>query len=518
MKQTIQLRLGQSLTMTPQLQQAIKLLQLSTLDLQREIQDALDSNLMLETAEEQDGPVAGDRSERLNERESGLDGGANDGADRGRDLGVDAEVRTDSEHMPAELPVDSDWGDTFDAAGDGGDYRRDEGFSGIGELGASGGGQRPDGLGEQDLFAQQSRPQTLHDHLAWQLNLTHLDARDRAIAEALIDAIDADGYLRLDLDELPVTLADPTLERDEIEAVLHRVQSFDPTGVAARDPRECLLLQLRQVPVDHPHRADAIRICEVYFAALGRNDLDELRRYSRLDEDALRETLRLIRSMQPRPGALVSELRPEYVIPDVFVRKIQGRWQVELNPETTPKLRVNSGYADLIRRADQTADNLCLRSHLQEARWFIKSLTSRNDTVLRVAGQIVELQQGFFDHGEEAMRPLVLRDVADALGLHESTVSRVTTQKYMYTPRGTFEFKYFFSSHVATAAGGECSSTAIRAFIRKLVAAETPHRPLSDSRIADILSEQGINVARRTVAKYREALGIPPSNERKRLQ
>lgn len=503
MKQSIQLRLGQSLTMTPQLQQAIKLLQLSTLDLQREIQEALDSNLMLETAEDGEavGVAPGEDAEPRRTME-------------GRE---DATVRTDAEHMPDELPTDAAWGDTFDSDGAADTLGQGESLN-IGELGASGGGQRPDGAGEHDLFASQSRPQTLHDHLDWQLNLAHLEPRDRAIAEAIIDAVDADGYLRLDLAELPMILGVPDLEPDEVEAVLHLVQSFDPVGVAARDPRECLLLQLRQVPVHHPRRAPAIAICEHHFAALARNDLDELRRHTRLDEDGLREALRLIRSMHPRPGALVTELRPEYIIPDVFVRKHDGRWQVELNPETTPKLRVNAGYADLIRRADQTADNLCLKSHLQEARWFIKSLTSRNDTVLRVATKIVELQQAFFDHGEEAMRPLVLRDVADSLGLHESTVSRVTTQKYMYTPRGTFEFKYFFSSHVATAAGGECSSTAIRAFIRKLVAAETPHRPLSDSRIADILSEQGINVARRTVAKYREAMGIPPSNERKRLQ
>jgi RNA polymerase sigma-54 factor len=231
----------------------------------------------------------------------------------------------------------------------------------------------------------------------------------------------------------------------------------------------------------------------------------------------LRKAAALIRAQHPRPGSLIAEIETEYVIPDVFVRKREGSWVVELNPETMPKLRVNPDYAKLIRRADQSEDNTCLKNHLQEARWFIKSLVSRNDTVLRVASKIVELQRDFLEHGEEAMKPMVLRDVAEALGLHESTVSRVTTQKYMYTPRGTYEFKYFFSSHVSTASGGECSSTAIRAFIRKLIAAERRDKPLSDNKIAEILSDQGIQVARRTVAKYREAMGIPPSNERKRL-
>jgi len=483
MKQTIQLRLGQHLTMTPQLQQAIKLLQLSTLDLQREIQDALESNLMLETDEEVEAPA--DRAEREETR-------------RTNEERVDAEVDGDQASMPEDLPVDSNWSDTYESY-----------------LPSTGHGA--DSNADFDLFAQQSRPHTLIDHLQWQLNLSHLSARDRAVAEAIIDAIDADGYLRLDISELPQTLDDPTLELDEIEAVLHCIQSFDPAGVGARDPRECLLLQLRQLPADQPYRDVAIRICDRHFPALSRNDLDDLRRHAKVDDDVLRQALVLVRSMHPRPGSLVADVRPEYVIPDVLVRKRNGGWQVELNPETTPRLRVNEGYADLIRRADQSPSNTCLKTHLQEARWFIKSLASRNDTVLRVAAKIVELQQDYFDYGEEAMRPLVLRDVADSLELHESTVSRVTTQKYMHTPRGTLEFKYFFSSHVSTASGGECSSTAIRAVIRKLVAAETPNKPLSDNKIAGILSDQGINVARRTVAKYREAMGIPPSNERKRL-
>jgi len=493
MKQTIQLRLGQSLTMTPQLQQAIRLLQLSTLDLQREIQDALDSNFMLEDAEEAErsgggsGP-AGPSGVEVPEEPSEAVGTAAE----------DREVRAEETAMPDELPVDSQWSDTFDsylpATSHGGDDSAD-----------------------YDPFAHQSSPLTLHDHLHWQLNLSRLDEDDRAIAAAVIDAISPDGYLTVGIDELVATIASSKVGPDEVQAVVHQVQSFDPPGVAARDLQECLLLQLRQLPADTPMRAAAIEVCTHHFQRLSKGALEEIGRRLHLGPRELALTLALIRSLNPRPGSAVAQMQPEYVIPDVFVMRRGGTWHVELNPETTPKLRVNADYARLIRRADQAADNACIRDHLQEARWFIKSLTSRNDTVLKVATKIVELQREFLEYGEEAMKPMVLRDVADALGLHESTVSRVTTQKYMHTPRGTFEFKYFFSSHVNTASGGECSSTAIRALLRKLVAGEAPGKPLSDQKLAEILAGQGINVARRTVAKYREALAIPPSSERKRL-
>jgi RNA polymerase sigma-54 factor len=277
------------------------------------------------------------------------------------------------------------------------------------------------------------------------------------------------------------------------------------------------LIQLRQLPDVTPYQPEAIEMCTRHFALLAGHDFGQLKRRMRLDDADLQRIVELLRSLHPRPGNQIAASEPQYVIPDVFVSKRGGSWLVELNPDATPRLRVNPDYAKLIRRADQSDDNTCLKNHLQEARWFIKSLTSRNETVLRVATKIVELQRGFFEHGEEAMKPLVLRDVAEALEMHESTVSRVTTQKYMHTPRGTFEFKYFFSSHVSTAGGGECSATAIRALIKKLIAAEKPNKPLSDNKLAQILGDQGINVARRTVAKYRESMGISPSNERKRL-
>jgi RNA polymerase sigma-54 factor len=488
MKQSIQLRLGQQLTMTPQLQQAIRLLQLSTLDLRQEIQEALESNLMLENAEEAD---------RL-EAEAPEDGALAEGKRGERDAAVDGEVKPDSTPMPDELPVDSEWTDHFD-----------------GHIAAGGGGGEESS--EFDIFAQQSRPETLHDHLMWQLNLSRMASTDMAIATAIVDAIDADGYLTQSCEDLVALLDDEELTLQEVEAVMHLIQSLDPPGVGARSLAECLLIQLRQQTPASDAVRNAIAICEKCFPALSRNDHDHIRRTLGLGPQAIAEAIAEIRSMHPRPGSLIASAQPEYVIPDVFVRKREGTWIVELNPEATPRLRVNADYARLIRRADQSDDNVFLKSHLQEARWFIKSLMSRNDTVLRVATKIVELQRDFLEYGEEAMKPMVLRDIAEALDLHESTVSRVTTQKYMHTPRGTFEFKFFFSSHVNTASGGECSSTAIRAFIRKLVAAETPAKPLSDNKIANVLADQGINVARRTVAKYREAMGIPSSNERKRL-
>jgi RNA polymerase sigma-54 factor len=482
MKQTLQLRLGQHLTMTPQLQQAIRLLQLSTLDLQQEVQEALESNLMLELDE---GAAASDAT---GQADAGLEETAS-----GTETDDDAEVRElDGEALqtPEEFPEDIPWGDGYDY---------------------------PGGAGDTDFLLQRSAAPTLRDHLYWQMNLTPFGDTDLAIATVIIDSINDAGYLVGDLEDLRASLDDATITREAVEAVLFRIQNFDPSGVAARDPRECLLLQLQQLPIETPHRDAAIRLCRDHFAALAAQEHARIERELHIDEAELRDIMRLIRSLNPHPGAQIAESPPQYVIPDVFVYKRGEHWQVDLNPESTPRLRVNHDYAKLIRRADSSADNTCLKTHLQEARWFIKSLASRNETLLKVARTIVGFQHGFFERGAEAMRPLVLRDIADALQMHESTVSRVTTQKYMYTPRGTFEFKYFFSSHVSTAAGGECSATAIRALMKKLVAAETLRKPLSDHQIASLLADRGIQVARRTVAKYRESMGIPPSSERRRL-
>ncbi len=496
MKQTLQLRLGQHLTMTPQLQQAIRLLQLSALDLSHEIQEALDTNPLLDTDEEHrhNSQKDGDESDAKSQNED------KSTSQEGNDINNEKEIQTDSAQLTEDLPVDSEWTDVYDSY-----------------LPSSGGGGE---TADNDYLAQRSGAPTLPEHLVWQMNLTPFTPQDHMIATTLIDSISDDGYFTGNLEEILQSLnpqEDEEITLEDLEAVLHRIQAFDPPGIAARGPQECLLIQLEQLPPTTPYVDAAIRLCRDHFTHLASQDQNQIKRRLKVNDEELSDIMRLIRSLNPRPGTAIAQSEPEYVVPDVFVSKRNGRWLVELNAETTPKLRVNSDYASLIRRADQSDDNTFLKNHLQEARWFIKSLMSRNETILRVASKIVEYQQGFFEHGEEAMKPLVLRDIAEALEMHESTISRVTTQKYMHTPRGTLEFKYFFSSHVSTSAGGECSSTAIRALIKKMIAAELPNKPLSDNKIATLLSEQGIEVARRTVAKYRESMSIPPSNERKRL-
>jgi len=483
MKPSIQLRLGQQLTMTPQLQQAIRLLQLSTLELTQEIQQALESNMMLELEEGQELSVNGEES--LDSLETP------DAADPA----VEAEIPGESETIPDELPVDANWEDQYD----------------IPVTRTSNGEEQP------DFLAHESRDETLQDYLRWQLNLTPFSDRDREIAEVIIDAVDADGYLQLSVEEIAASLDDEEIGEAEVLTVLHRVQRFDPPGVAARSPQESLELQLEQLPEETPWRREALTLVKKHFDLLTTANISRLRRSLKLEAAELEAVLALVRSLNPRPGAAISPAANGYVQPDVFVQKKNGRWVVTLNPEATPKLRVNPVYAALVRRADNSSDNLTLKTHLQEARWFLKSLQSRNETLLRVATKIVEVQQGFFEHGEEAMKPLILKDIAEALDLHESTISRVTSNKYMHTPRGVLEFKYFFSSHLSTDSGADASATAIRARIKKLILAEDPRKPLSDNKIAALLSEEGIKVARRTVAKYREAMAIPPSNERKRL-
>lgn len=501
MKHSLQLQMGQHLTMTPQLQQAIRLLQLSTLELQTEIQEALDSNPMLEAADD-DGQPAEKIDDTPIDYAAAEEALAREAADTGEDpLPVDINT---NESMPDELPVDSLWEDVF--------------ASGSANTGSGSGGDDD----ENPLEARSAAPETLAAHLAWQLNLTPFSDLDRAIGMAILDAIDERGYMTATLDDVLAAVADPedpyAVEMDEVEAVLHRIQQFDPPGVAARDLRECLLIQLKQLPEDTVSRGDAISVVRDYIEMLGSRDFAGLMRKLKLTEAGLKTAIALIQTLNPNPGGRIGSVsETEYITPDVIVRRLRDRWTVELNPDTAPKLRVNVNYASLVRRADSSADNTYLRNHLQEARWFIKSLQSRNETLLKVASCIVEHQRGFLEHGPEAMKPMVLRDIAEEVGMHESTISRVTTQKFMHTPRGIFELKYFFSSHVSTTGGGEASSTAIRAMIRKLVSAEDARKPLSDNRIADLLLEQGIEVARRTIAKYRESLNIPPSNERKRL-
>lgn len=487
MKASLQLKMGQQLTMTPQLQQAIRLLQLSTLDLQQEIQEALDSNPMLEEEHGQDEPIETAQNTEEAQPEPA----------QSEDTQELSEQWSDDK-MPDELPLDSQWDDTFQTTA---------------------AASSPQAASEDfDYDARHATSDDLQGHLEWQLNLTPMSDVDMEIATMLIDGVDPDGYLHTSVEEVVESL-DPELdvEADEVCAVLKRLQQFDPAGVFARDLPECLLLQLQQMPPDTAWRKEAQHIVSEHIQLLGNHDYTTLMRKTKIREDDLRTVLDLIKTLNPKPGAGISSEEPEYVVPDVLVRNIRDEWRVELNPDIAPKLRVNADYASLIRRADNSADNSFLKDHLQEARWFIKSLQSRNDTLLKVATKIVEYQLDFFEEGEEAMKPLVLHDIAEAVGMHESTISRVTTQKYMHTPRGIFELKYFFSSHVSTDSGGECSSTAIRAMIKKLVADENPRKPYSDNKISTILGEKGIKVARRTVAKYREAMMIPPSNERKQL-
>lgn len=500
MKQSLQLKLGQQLTMTPQLQQAIRLLQLSTLDLQTEIQEALETNPMLDVDDEAAGDYAGEGPELdfTNGKEA---------VNKGEETSTTREETEDhtpdgewSNEIPTDLAVDTSWDDVYQSAPTGTGLSRPENE-------------------DMDFESRRGTSESLQDYLAWQLNLTPMSDLDRLIADAIIDAVGPSGMLVQPVEDIWQGLIKdfPELEMDEVMAVLHRLQQFDPPGVVAQDLADCLLLQLRQLPKNLPSYEVAVNLVQHYLPLLGARDFKQLMRKLRVKENELQEAIRIIQSLNPRPGEQIGEDTTEYVVPDVFVKKENNRWMVQLNPEIAPKLRINPDYASLVRRADSSNDNTFLRDNLQEARWFIKSLQSRNETLLKVATCIVERQQGFLDHGPEAMKPMVLHDVAEMVEMHESTISRVTTQKYMHTPQGIFELKYFFSSHVSTESGGECSSTAIRAIIKKLVAAENPRKPLSDSKITALLEEQGIHVARRTIAKYRESLGIAPSNERKRL-
>ncbi|WP_019589114.1 MULTISPECIES: RNA polymerase factor sigma-54 [unclassified Thioalkalivibrio] len=496
LKPGLNLQLGQTLTMTPQLQQAIRLLQLSTLELQAEIQQALESNPMLEQAEDDElGADAGDTADTASDANTDDGESGSDAAGTGET--VDAGGSEDV--IPDELVTDSRWEDIYDASAS------------------------PRGPDDRDPLENTSDDDGggLQDHLLWQLHLSHLTPRDQRIGAALIDTINGDGYLEGDVETLAETISrseEPPVDTDEVEAVRHWLQHCDPLGVGSLDLRECLEVQLGELAPDAPSREAARAVLEHGMDALARRDYKALQRQSGVrDGDELAAALDLIRTLNPRPGAQISETPPEYVVPDVYVRHTDRGWQVDLNPEIAPRIRINDLYAGMVRQVSDARDSAFMRDQLQEARWFIKSLHSRNDTLLRVARAIVERQQGFLEHGEVAMQPLILRDIAEALEMHESTISRVTTQKYMHTPRGVFEFKYFFSSHVGTSDGGECSATAIRAMIRELIEEETPGKPLSDSRLAQILADRGINVARRTVAKYREGMNLPSSSERRQM-
>lgn len=471
LKASLQLKLSQQLTMTPQLQQAIRLLQLPIMELQTQIREALETNVMLEAVEET-------ASNEIQQDDS--------------EPRAEAEV---SESRENSGQSEDGWEDTRAAAVPEGPWPGPE--------------SRP----SQD-FADR-RNETLQEYLLWQLGLERLSASDMAIGRALIDAINDDGYLIDTLEEIcDVLKPELDVSQDEAERVLWRVQRLDPPGVGARTVSECVVLQLDQLDPQTPALELTLRLASDHLDLVAAQQFAALRRRLQISDEDLEAALALVRSCHPRPGSVIDAGEPEYVVPDVFVRKVDGRWNVEVNGAASPRLRVNQTYANVLRRS---SDHAMLRTQLQEARWLIRSLEIRNETLLKVARCIVDKQQAFLERGDEAMQPMVLRDVAEAIEMHESTISRVTTNKYMHTPRGVFELRYFFSSHVGSFDGGEHSSTAVRAKIRKLISQEDPTKPLSDNKIADALSKDGVRVARRTIAKYREAMSIPPSNERKHL-
>jgi len=483
MKHSLQLRLSQHLTLTPQLQQSIRLLQLSTLELNQELERILQENPLLEREDDaREAPASAETALRTAETAQAPDTAETDASAAETDAsatetdGGEAAVLDD-----APLPG-----------------FRDEGED-----------------GEQQQIAAEAP--TLRAHLLSQISLKKLSARDHQLVALLIDSLDDDGYLTQSLEEIAALLpAELEVDLDELQIALKHLQHLDPAGVGARGLGECLALQLAALPQDTPHRAEALETAKNHLETLAARDFTRLKKLLRCDDAALRAVQKLITGLNPKPGRNFASDETRYVVSDVIVKKVKGVWLASLNPDAMPRLRINRLYAEILSR-NRNAGSQQLASQLQEAKWLIKNVQQRFDTILRVAQAIVDRQRNFLEHGEVAMRPLVLREIADTLSLHESTVSRVTTQKYMHTPRGIFELKYFFGSHVTTEAGGAASSTAIRALIKQLVAAENARRPLSDGQISEILSQQGIMIARRTVAKYRETLQILPANLRKSL-
>jgi len=488
MKHSLQLKLSQHLTLTPQLQQSIRLLQLSTVELNQELERYLAENPLLERTDFAGGEESPAAPPPPNGQ--GAEGGESEAqptaADDRRDEQPSLnEERSGFDDEPSQMAGSSS--------------RRDD--------------------DDRDDFTQFAAAEpSLQEHLLQQISLTGLTPRDKLIAEFVIGHLDEDGYLKQDLEELreSALAAMSDVEIEELQIALRHVQNLEPTGVGARDVAECLELQLRAMPAETAHRDTALELVTRHLDVLAARDFNKLKRLLSVDEDELRDIRALVLTLDPKPGRAFGQGDVRYVVPDVLVRKAGGRWTASLNRDAMPRLRINKMYADILQASRENGGKH-LSGQLQEARWLIKNVQQRFDTILRVTQAIVDRQKNFFEHGEVAMRPLVLREIAESVSLHESTISRVTTQKYMLTPRGIFELKYFFGSHVSTDTGGACSATAIRALIKQLVAAEDGRKPLSDHRISDILAQQGIQVARRTVAKYREAMHIQPANLRKSI-
>lgn len=490
MKQSLQLRVSQHLALTPQLQQSIRLLQLSTLELHQELEQILADNPLLERT---DDPL--DHSIRLL-----ADGAIGSTGTTPEGASVEANAQVPESEASFDTPSDAPESSNGDAEWSFDDVARTS--------------KAPE---DDDARPQlEAHETTLREHLLEQMRVTVRETRDRALLELIIDALNDNGYLEEELEEIHARLPEELeIELEELQIALNLLQSFDPPGVGARNASECLALQIKRMPkVAMVTRRMALAIVENHLSLFAQRDFNKLRKALDCDDEDLREAQVIIKQCNPHPGSIFASDTSDYVVPDVIVKRSRNGWQVMLNHDVMPRLRVNSMYANILK---QSKGEGSLGSQLQEAKWLIKNMRQRFDTILRVSQAIVERQRNFFSHGAVAMRPLVLREIADTLGLHESTISRVTTQKYMLTPHGMFELKYFFGSHVATETGGEASSTAIRALIKQLIGAENPKIPFSDSKIAEMLAEQGMVVARRTVAKYREALKIPPVNLRKSL-
>jgi len=474
MKPSLQQKTSQGLAMTQQLQQAIFLLQLSSIELKAEIQEKLESNVMLEIEEDEVGENSNEQSE-IEKASSN---------NQIEDTDIETIGEENFENTSTNKKTNSEnQSTTFEFEEEDGRYK------------------------------------TLQEHLRWQLNLIPISDNDKVIAETIIDSLNDDGFLDCTLENILETIGSELEETglEEVEAVLKIIQSLDPVGVGARDLKECLLIQLRQFDQEKQKVQKAKELIDGYFDILAIHDYKQLMKKLKLTEKELEKIISFIQTMNPRPGGHINNTRTEYIIPDINVEKENNKWTVRINRGAIPAIRINSEYKKMIKRADNSADNQTLKSHLQEADWLIKSLQHRYETLLNVSTCIVEHQRDFLEHGEEAMKPLILQDIANALDLHESTISRATTRKYMHTPRGTYELKYFFASHVGTDHGGIRSSTAIRALIKRMIDNELPNKPLSDNKITALLKKEGINVARRTIAKYRESMSIPPSNERKRM-
>ncbi|CAA6813004.1 MAG: RNA polymerase sigma-54 factor RpoN [uncultured Thiotrichaceae bacterium] len=491
LRQGLEVRIGQSLSMTPQLQQAIRLLQLSSIELQEEVQQALEENPLLQLAEDDYSPE-GNSEKNTQETEPVTES-------------TPGEVTTpepdsmDSE-IPADMNIDADWSDVYDT--------RPASSSTDSDPDSQGFLENQSGSGSEDL----------QTHLLWQVNMSNLSSIDKNIAETIIQSLDGAGYLYESLEDILASLDQNLLiEIEDVQAVLTFVQHLDPVGIAARNLGECLLLQLEQIKPQTSLHLKAIKLVNLQLDLLEKRNYKEIKKRLKIDQKILEDIISLLRTLQPKPGNAFSDATNDYIVPDVYVHKIQGKWVATLNAKVTPAIEVNQLYADMAGQAKSRADKLYFKENLQQARWLIRSIDSRNTTILNVARTIVEYQSAFMHYGEQAMKPLILRDIAEELEMHESTISRVTSNKYIHTPQGIFELKYFFSSQLETDAGASCSSTAIRAMIKQLISGENSNSPLSDSKLTLMLKEQGINVARRTVAKYREALSIPSSHERKTL-